>query len=56
MKTSFDERFAQLGSLIRSNTTNTNHADREAIIEESVERSIRACNVILYNVKKDPHV
>jgi hypothetical protein len=56
MKTSFEERFRQLKTLIRSNTTNTNHADREAIIEESVERSIRACNVILYNVGKDPHV
>jgi hypothetical protein len=39
MKTSFDERFAQLETLIGSNT-----------------RSVRACNVILYNVKKDPHV
>jgi phenylalanyl-tRNA synthetase alpha subunit len=56
MKTSFDERFAQLETLIRSNTTNTNPADRETIIEESVERSVRACNVISYNVKKDPHV
>lgn len=49
MKESFDNRLAKLETLIRENSK---VQDREEVIDESVERSIRACNVVLYNVKE----
>jgi hypothetical protein len=52
MKEPFDNRLAQLESLIRENSK---VQDRGEVIDESVERSIRACNIILYNVKESSH-
>lgn len=50
IKSSFDERLSKLESLIINNNT-SQAINREEIIAESVDRSARACNVIMYNVK-----
>jgi hypothetical protein len=49
LKQSFDSRFENLESLIKSNALQTLD-QKEDTINESVERSIRSCNVVLYNV------
>lgn len=54
LKDSFNNRFAQLEDLIRVNSVAVN--SREEMIDESVERSIRACNVVVYNVKENSQI
>jgi hypothetical protein len=49
LKQSFDTRLENLESLIKSNALQTLD-QKEDTINESVERSIRSCNVVLYNV------
>lgn len=53
LKASFENRLSQLESLIITKNSTTNN---EEIINESVERSLRASNVILYNVQENPAV
>lgn len=49
LKTSFDERLNKIEDLIKSNVSNS-PIDKDSIINESVERALRAANIIIYNV------
>lgn len=49
LKANIDLRFQQLENLIQ-NTVAQSYTDKENTINESVERSLRASNIILYNV------
>jgi hypothetical protein len=49
LKQSFDTRLENFESLIKSNVLQTLD-QKEDTINESVERSIRSCSVVLYNV------
>lgn len=53
LKSTVDTRLRSIETLVQSSKLCV--AEKEEIIEEAVERSIRASNVILYNVPEDPN-
>jgi DNA polymerase II small subunit/DNA polymerase delta subunit B len=50
LKATFESRLEQLENLIKQSTSAPN--EKESVINESVERSWRARNVIIYNVRR----